>query len=364
MEKMVMDPSFWTGKSVFLTGHTGFKGGWLSLWLESLGARVTGYALAPQTEPSLYGLAGIGQAAKSIIADIREPARLQDSLAKSEAGIVIHMAAQSLVRESYVDPVGTYATNVMGTVNLLEAVRATPGVKVVVVVTSDKCYENRERSEGYREDEAMGGYDPYSSSKGCAELVTAAYRRSFFSGGPAAWAATAVASVRAGNVIGGGDWAKDRLVPDAIKAFIAGRRVLIRSPNAIRPWQHVLEPLHGYLMLAERLWRDGAAFTEGWNFGPEDSDAKPVAWVVEHLARSWVEGAAWDTDSSPRPHEAGMLRLDCAKARSRLGWSPRLDLAHGLDWTVEWYRAFARQEDMRRVTLDQIARYQSGMNPT
>jgi CDP-glucose 4,6-dehydratase len=232
------------------------------------------------------------------------------------------------------------------------------------VVTSDKCYENRERSEGYREDEAMGGYDPYSSSKGCAELVTAAYRRSFFSGGPTTRAATAVASVRAGNVIGGGDWAKDRLVPDAINAFIAGRRVLIRSPGAIRPWQHVLEPLHGYLMLAERLWRDGAAFAEGWNFGPQDSDAKPVAWVVEHLARSWGEGAAWDTDSASRPHEAGMLRLDCAKARSRLGWSPQLDLAHGLEWTVEWYRAFARKENMRRVTLDQIARYQSGMNQT
>ncbi len=356
-----MDPAFWQGKSVFLTGHTGFKGSWLSLWLESMGARVTGYALAPPTEPSLFVLAGVGRSVKSVIADIRDATGLRDALAGSAADVVIHMAAQSLVRESYADPVGTYATNVMGTVNLLEAARGVPTVRAVIVVTSDKCYENRERAEGYREDEAMGGYDPYSSSKGCAELVTTAYRRSFFSGGATGQRMAAVASVRAGNVIGGGDWAKDRLVPDVLNAFIAGRQALIRSPGAVRPWQHVLEPLHGYLMLAERLWRDGAAFAEAWNFGPADDDAKPVSWIVDRLAQSWGGNAGWDTDSAPQPHEAGRLHLDCSKAYTRLGWTPRLDLSQGLEWIVEWYRALARKEDMRRVTLEQIARYQSGM---
>lgn len=356
-----MDPSFWKGKTVFLTGHTGFKGSWLSLWLESMGARLTGYALAPQTEPSLFSLADIGRSMKSITADIQDFERLRDALIKSAAGVVIHMAAQSLVRESYSDPVGTYATNVMGTVNLLEAARTARTVKVVIVVTSDKCYENRERAEGYREDESMGGYDPYSSSKGCAELVTAAYRRSFFSGSTTGQGMATVASVRAGNVIGGGDWAKDRLVPDAINAFMAGRRVLIRNPAAIRPWQHVLEPLHGYLVLAERLWRDGAAFAEAWNFGPDDKDAKPVSWIVERLAHSWGGQAGWNSDGTPQPHEAGRLNLDCSKARTRLNWSPRLDLPQALDWIVDWYRACARKEDMRRFTLAQISRYQSGV---
>ena len=354
-----MDPSFWKGKSVFLTGHTGFKGSWLSLWLESMGAVVTGYALVPQTQPSLFSLADVGRSMKSITADIRDSERLRAALIESAAGVVIHMAAQSLVRDSYTDPVGTYATNVMGTVNLLEAVRAAPAVRAVIVVTSDKCYENREREAGYREDEPMGGYDPYSSSKGCAELVTAAYRRSFFSGSAAGQGATSVASVRAGNVIGGGDWAKDRLVPDAIGAFVAGRAVLIRNPTAIRPWQHVLEPLHGYLVLAERLWRDGAAFAEAWNFGPVDEDAKPVSWIVERLARSWGDQAIWNPDGTLHPHEAGRLHLDCSKARARLNWSPRLDLPQALDWIVDWYRACAHKKDMRRFTLAQISRYQS-----
>jgi CDP-glucose 4,6-dehydratase len=359
MEKVVMDPSFWKGKSVFLTGHTGFKGSWLSLWLEAMGARVTGYALAPQTEPNLFSIAEVGRSMKSIIADIQDSGRLCDALTESAASVVIHMAAQSLVRESYSDPAGTYATNVMGTVNLLEAVRAAPVVRAVIVVTSDKCYENRERAVGYREDEPMGGYDPYSSSKGCAELVTAAYRRSFFSGGSTGKSTVAVASARAGNVIGGGDWAKDRLVPDTLNAFMAGRRVQIRNPAAIRPWQHVLEPLHGYLTLAERLWRDGTAFAEAWNFGPADEDAKPVSWIVERLARSWGERAGWNFDEMPQPHEAGRLNLDCSKARSRLNWLPQLDLPQALDWIVEWYRACARNDDMRQFTLEQITRYQS-----
>jgi len=361
LEKVVMDPSFWKGKTVFLTGHTGFKGGWLSLWLESMGTRVIGYALAPQTEPSLFALANVGQSMTSVEADIRDSERLRAALAGSAASVVIHMAAQSLVRESYADPVGTYATNVMGTVNLLEAVRAATDVRAVIVVTSDKCYENRERVAGYCEDEPMGGYDPYSSSKGCAELVTAAYRRSFFGCGPTA---VAVASVRAGNVIGGGDWAKDRLVPDTINAFMAGRRVLIRNPSAIRPWQHVLEPLHGYLVLAERLWREGADFAEAWNFGPADEDAKPVSWIVERLASAWGDQAGWDPDGTPQLHEAGRLNLDCSKARTRLNFSPCLDLPHALDWIVDWYRAYANKEDMRRFTLAQISRYQSGITKT
>ena len=358
---MVIDPLFWRGKSVFLTGHTGFKGSWLALWLDALEARVTGYALPPTTEPSLYVLADASRNMRSEIADIRDAGRLRDAIVASRAEIVIHMAAQSLVRESYVDPSGTYATNVMGTVNLLEAVRAAPAVRAVVVVTSDKCYENRERAEGYREEEPMGGHDPYSSSKGCAELVTSAYRRSFFSGGPTGRSTTAIASVRAGNVIGGGDWAKDRLIPDTISAFLGGRRVLIRNPAAVRPWQHVLEPLHGYLMLAERLYRDGPIFAEGWNFGPDEDDARPVSWIVEHLAHRWGGNAGWDTDGAPQPHEAGMLKLDCSKARERLGWLPRTDLPQALDWIVEWYQAWSRNENMRQITLSQIARYQSGM---
>ncbi len=356
-----MDPLFWHGKSVFLTGHTGFKGSWLALWLEALGARVLGYALPPTSEPSLYVLADVGRNLRSEIADIRDAERLRSAIVESGAEIVIHMAAQSLVRESYADPVGTFATNVMGTVNLLEAVRAAPAVRAAVIVTSDKCYENKERAEGYREDEPMGGHDPYSSSKGCAELVTAAYRRSFFSGGLTGRSTTAIASVRAGNVIGGGDWARDRLIPDTISSFLAGRRVLIRNPAAVRPWQHVLEPLHGYLMLAERLYRDGTAFAEGWNFGPGEEDARPVSWIVEHLVRRWGGSAGWDTDGMPQPHEAGMLKLDCGKARERLGWLPRTDLPQALDWIVEWYQAWSRNENMRQFTLSQIVRYQSGM---
>jgi CDP-glucose 4,6-dehydratase len=360
MEKMVIDPAFWKDKSVFLTGHTGFKGSWLSLWLESMGASVTGYALAPPTEPNLFSIANVGQTMTSITADVRDSVRLRDALGKSSPAIVFHMAAQSLVRDSYDDPVGTYATNVMGTVNLLDAVRGTPAVRAVIVVTSDKCYENRERTAGYREDEPMGGTDPYSSSKGCAELVTAAYRRSFFNN-RGKYPAPAIASVRAGNVIGGGDWAKDRLVPDAINAFLAGRPVLIRNPAAIRPWQHVLEPLHGYLLLAEHLWRTGSAYGEAWNFGPSDEDVKPVSWIVERLARSWGNQARWELDDRQHPHEAERLRLDCSKAHTRLNWTSHLGLPQALDWIVDWYRAYADKEDMRRFTLAQISRYRSGL---
>lgn len=358
LEGLVMDRAFWSGKRVLITGHTGFKGSWLSLWLQRMGAQVIGYALAPPTEPSLFEIAGVADGMTHILGDVRDLERLQAVLAEHRPEVVIHMAAQPLVRYSYQHPVETYATNVMGTVHLLEAVRHTEGVRVVVCVTSDKCYENREWVWGYRENEPMGGHDPYSSSKGCAELVISAYRRSFFPPEEYARHGVAVASVRAGNVIGGGDWAQDRLIPDIMRAFLEGRPVVIRSPGAIRPWQHVLEPLGGYLLLAERLWERGPEFAEAWNFGPNDDDARPVAWIVEYLATRWGEGARWELDSGRHPHEAHYLKLDCSKAKNLLGWFPRLNLATALDWVVEWYRGHQRGEDMRRLTESQIARYE------
>lgn len=346
----VVTPAFWAGKRVFLTGHTGFKGAWLALWLASLGARVSCYALAPATTPSLWAMveskAGVG----STIADLRDAAALGAALRASGAEIVFHLAAQSLVRASYEDPVGTYATNVMGTVNLLEAARRARGLRAVVNVTSDKCYENLETDRAYRETDAMGGRDPYSSSKGAAELVTAAYRASFFQG-------ATVASARAGNVIGGGDWAADRLVPDTVRAALAGQPVRVRNPGAVRPWQHVLEPLAGYLLLAERLYEGGAAYAEGWNFGPDESDAVTVEKVVASVVRLWGTPAGWLADAGEHPHEAHFLRLDSAKARGKLGWRPRLKLATALEWTVDWYRRQARGEDARALTLAQVDRY-------
>lgn len=349
-----MNPAFWQGRRVLMTGHTGFKGGWLSLWLQAMGTRVVGFALPPPTKPSLFEIARVGSGMTSLIGDIRDLPHLETVFAEYRPEIVIHMAAQSLVRRSYAEPVETYATNVMGTVNLLEAVRVTDSVRAVVNVTSDKCYENREWVWGYRENEAMGGYDPYSSSKGCAELVTAAYRRSFFSQDSHR---VALASVRAGNVIGGGDWAADRLIPDILQAIEQGGPASIRSPQAVRPWQHVLEPLAGYLALAEKLHEEGSAYAEGWNFGPDDEDAKPVQWIVERLATAWGEGASWTLDAGLHPHEANYLELDCSKAKLRLGWQPRWHLDRALDAIVEWHRAYLRGEDMRDLTLRQIAEY-------
>ena len=358
LEALVVNPGFWRGKKVFVTGHTGFKGSWLALWLHHLGADVAGYALRPPTTPSLFELARVSEATGSVEADVRDLDRLRHAISEAQPDIVFHLAAQSLVRQSYADPVATYATNVMGTVNLLEALRRSSSVRVAVVVTSDKCYENRERAGGYREDEPMGGFDPYSSSKGSAELVTAAYRRSFLSQLESGRGAIAVASARSGNVIGGGDWAKDRLIPDILHAFASGHPALIRSPDAVRPWQHVLEPARGYLALAEALWRDRDGFAGAWNFGPRDEDARPVSWIVERLGERWGAGASWRIDTSPRPHEAGYLKLDCSKAAQRLAWRPRLALETALDWIVEWHRAWLRHEDLRRVTEAQIARYQ------
>jgi len=344
-----------------VTGHTGFKGSWLSLWLQSMGAQVVGYALTPPTNPSLYEVAAVGNGMTSIIGDVRDLEKLRGVFAEHKPEIVIHMAAQPLVRYSYIEPVETYSTNVMGTVNLLEAVRNTGSVKVVVNVTSDKCYENREWVWGYRENEAMGGYDPYSSSKGCAELVASAYRSSYFPPAKYHQHGVAIASARAGNVIGGGDWAGDRLIPDILRAISDGMPVNIRNPYAIRPWQHVLEPLAGYLQLAQKLYEEGVIFAEGWNFGPNDEDAKSVQWIVEKLTESWGEGATWLLDGGDHPHEAHYLKLDCSKAKARLDWHPKWHLDETLESIVTWHRAFRQGKNMKEATLEQIFTYSKGV---
>lgn len=352
---MDMNAAFWKSKKVLITGHTGFKGGWLSLWLQSMDANVVGYALAPPSKPSLFEVAKVADGMVSLEGDVRNIEQVQTVIGQQQPEIVIHMAAQSLVRYSYHNPVETYATNVMGTVHVLEAIRQVPSVKAVVIITSDKCYENQEWIWGYRENEAMGGYDPYSNSKGCAELVTDAYRQSFFN---KTGSIVAVASARAGNVIGGGDWASDRLVPDMVRAVSENRPVLIRNPNALRPWQHVLEPLSGYLLLAQKLYEDGADFAEGWNFGPSDDDAKPVQWIVERFTKLWGEEASWVLDQAVHPHEAHYLKLDCSKARIRLGWQPRWTLACVLENITAWHKAYHQGKNMREFSLGQVAAYQ------
>lgn len=356
MENLV-NPDFWRGRRVLITGHTGFKGGWLSLWLHKMGANLHGYAMPPNTNPSLFEAANVGTVIESTLGDIRDLEATKRALLEAQPEIVFHMAAQPLVRLSYHDPVGTYATNVMGTVNVLEAIRACPSVRAVVMVTSDKCYENREWEWGYRENEAMGGYDPYSNSKGCSELVCSAYRSSYFNPNDYDRHGVAIASGRAGNVIGGGDWAEDRLIPDFIRAMASGRQLCIRSPHSIRPWQHVLEPLGGYIVLAQRLIEDGSRFAQGWNFGPREQDARPVEWIVERLVQQWGEGASWRLDDQPNPHEAHYLKLDISKARTHLGWEPRWSLDETLNHIVDWYQAFYRGEDMMILSLKQIEAY-------
>ena len=347
-------PAFWHGKRVLLTGHTGFKGGWLSLWLQSMGATLRGVSLMPPTSPALFNVARVAESMENRIADIRDFAAVKAEFDDFKPEIVIHMAAQPLVRLSYHQPIETYATNVMGTVHVLEAARHAGSVKAIVNITTDKCYENREWVWGYREDEPMGGYDPYSNSKGCVELVSSAYRKSFLKD-----AGIAMATARAGNVIGGGDWAPDRLLPDILRALQEKQSVLIRNPHAIRPWQHVLEPLSGYLLLAERLYTQGQADAEGWNFGPCDKDARPVQWIVEHLCESWGDGASWTLQSGDHPHEASFLKLDISKARQRLQWAPRWSLETALSRITEWHQAWLANQDMRALCLQQISQYRS-----
>jgi CDP-glucose 4,6-dehydratase len=359
---MAMKAEFWQGKKVLITGHTGFKGSWLSLWLQSLGAELVGYALSPPTVPNLFEVAQVADNMISIVGDICHLEHLQNVIAEHKPQIIFHLAAQPLVRYSYLNPVETYATNVMGTVHLFEAVRRVGGIKVIVNVTSDKCYANREWVWGYREDEPMGGCDPYSSSKGCAELVTAAFRYSFFNRADFNTHGTAIASVRAGNVIGGGDWAVDRLIPDMIRAVMANQPIVIRNPDAIRPWQYVLEPLNGYLLLAQKLWEQGTDYAEAWNFGPNDEDAKPVSWLIEQLIQLWGQNLLWQVDERHHPYEAHYLKLDCSKAKNQLGWKPCLNLRSALILVGEWYKAYLTGEDMAMITRQQIKQFSNNLN--
>ena len=359
---------FWPGRKVFLTGHTGFKGAWLSLWLEKLGATVTGFALAPPTEPSLFVEAEVARGMSSILGDVRDLASLQTAMNDAQPELVLHMAAQSLVRASYADPVGTFATNVMGTVHVLEAARHCPSVRAVVIVTSDKCYENREWVWPYRETDSLGGYDPYSNSKACAELATAAYRSAFFDRERFSEHRVAIASARAGNVIGGGDWALDRLLPDAVRAFGSGAVLRIRNPNATRPWQHVLEPLRGYLVLAQALLERGTERDGAWNFGPKAGAVQPVEAVVSRFAASWSRSAhkhaQWAFDEGPHPHEAHTLCLDCSKAGAELNWAAALSCSEALELTANWYGRFLAGENARALCLEQIARYETSVTST
>jgi CDP-glucose 4,6-dehydratase len=353
-----IDPGFWQGRRVLVTGHTGFKGSWLALWLQSLGAEVVGLSNGIPTTPSLFELARVSEGVDWVNGDVRDLQAVERALDDADAEIVIHMAAQSLVRRSFAQPVETYATNVMGTVHVLDAARRSHSARVVVNVTSDKCYENRDWLWGYREDEPMGGHDPYSNSKGCAELVTAAFRSSYSEGDEGA----AIASARAGNAIGGGDWSEDRLVPDLMRAAVEGRPAVIRNPDAIRPWQHVLNPLGGYLLLAQALW-GSREHAEGWNFGPEDRDGRTVRWMIDHLGEAWGEPIAWQQESGETPHEARYLKLDSSKARARLGWAPTWGLGDALTSIASWCRTQCAGGDLRRHTLDQIAAFQAGDPP-
>ncbi len=349
-----MNPSFWKDKKVLLTGHTGFKGGWLSLWLQAMGAQVHGYALAPLKQPNFFTLTNVEESmASNTIADIRDLQKIKKLMEQVKPEIVFHMAAQPLVKYSYTEPVETYAVNVMGTVNLLEAVRYSSSVKVVVNITTDKCYENREWFSAYKEDDALGGYDPYSSSKACSEIVTAAYRQSFL-----AESSIGVASARAGNVIGGGDWSNDRLLPDFFRAIAKNQALVIRSPNAVRPWQHVLEPLSGYLMLAEKIYFEPLKFAGPWNFGPLDDDAQTVSSILSKIAEK-LPNTKWRLDDTPQLHEAGLLRLDISKAKSLLNWVPRWSLNESLDKVIVWQKAFDSKSDMKKFSLLQIDQYQS-----
>ncbi|WP_213805848.1 CDP-glucose 4,6-dehydratase [Granulicella sp. dw_53] len=355
--------NLWTGKRVFLTGHTGFKGGWLALWLNHLGANVRGYSLDPSTTPSLFSSARLNEKIEDLRGDIRNSTTLDRAIQDFAPEVIFHLAAQPLVRASYDDPITTYETNVIGTARVLDAVRRTPSVRAVVCVTTDKCYENKEWIWPYRETDPLGGYDPYSSSKACAEIAAASFRQSYFHPAKLADHGVAIATARAGNVIGGGDWSIDRLIPDLVRGFLSGEPVLIRHPHAIRPWQHVLEPLHGYILLAEKLLPENpeaaARYATAYNFGPSESDAQPVSWIADRMTRFWGDGASWVLDQAPTPHEAHYLKLDASRARADLHWTPRLNLETALQWLVEWYRSHQSGADMQAFTLQQIASYES-----
>jgi CDP-glucose 4,6-dehydratase len=352
----MISQNFWKGKRVFLTGHTGFKGSWTALWLHSLGAIVKGYALSPPTDPSLFNEAKIDSIIDSKIADIRNQDVLYECMTTFNPDILIHMAAQPLVRFSYDAPIETYEVNVIGTAKVLETARSCSNLKAIVNITTDKCYENDGRSEGYKESDPMGGYDPYSSSKGCAELVASAYRRSFLQD-----QGIGLASVRAGNVIGGGDWANDRLIPDILRSFVKNEPVVIRNPKATRPWQYVLEPLSGYLVLAQRLYENQEDYAEGWNFGPNEEDVKQVDWILDKMITQWP-GSSWELDQISNPHEAGFLKLDISKSESKLGWKPVLDLSQALGKIINWQKAWLNKEDITALCLSEIAEYTRRMN--
>lgn len=357
LEGVAVKPGFWRGRRVLITGHTGFKGSWLSIWLQKLGAQVSGYSLAPPPEDNLFNLAAVGERMESVFADIRDRETLRRAFDRFRPEIVFHLAAQALVRTSYIEPVETYQVNVMGTVHVLEAVRASRGCRAIVNVTSDKCYENKEWAWGYREQDPMGGHDPYSSSKGCSELVTAAYRSSFFT--EQSPHAVGVASARAGNVIGGGDFSKDRIIPDFMAAAAQRKPLYVRNPDAVRPWQHVLEPLSGYLLLAEKLCEQPREYAQGWNFGPAPDDIRPVRWIVERLNTHSGNRLRWEIDTRPKPHEAGLLLLDSAKARMLLGWRPRWTLDEALRMVLSWHDAHERGDSLREVVSGQIDCYES-----
>jgi CDP-glucose 4,6-dehydratase len=358
MESMGIKVAFWKGKRIFLTGHTGFKGTWLSIWLLELGAKIKGYSLQPPTEPSLYNLCNMDDLVDSTIGDIRDFEILRQEMQNFKPDIVIHMAAQPLVRESYNNPIDTYSTNVMGTVHILEAVRNTESVKVFLNITTDKCYDNKEWVWGYRENDQLGGYDPYSNSKACSELVTSAYRNSFFQSTTKS-EIKSIASARAGNVIGGGDWATDRLIPDFFRALLNIEPIMIRNPHAIRPWQHVLEPLSGYLLLCEQMYQNNGQFSQSWNFGPSQSDAQTVEYIVKQLCDKWDNNAGFVIDQNPQPHEAYYLKLDCSKANSELGWFPKWNLDIAIDKIVEWNKRYLQGNDVRTICIQQIVEYQN-----
>ena len=350
-----MNQSFWKNKKILITGHTGFKGSWLTVWLKKLGADITGFSKSVPTNPSLFETANIEKDIKSVVGDIQNYELLKETISKCEPEIIFHMAAQSLVIKSYSNPIETFSTNVMGTVNLLYAVKETKKAKIVINITSDKCYENNESLEGYSEEDPMGGHDPYSSSKGCAELITKSFRKSFFSSDHEN--NIGLASVRAGNVIGGGDWAENRLIPDIIRAIKNKENVKIRNPNALRPWQHVLDPLNGYISLAEKLWDDQKKHSEGWNFGPEKNEVKPVSWIIEEFNELWKNKINWVVGNNEL-HEANNLILNCQKAKSRLGWNSKINTETALKMTIEWYTKYFDGKNMREVTEEQIIEFQ------